>query len=100
MVNLLPRIERFISGFNILGMSTNDVESIRRTVNIRKIIDTIHDLVMGDRTLKVLEIAGPVGIASKQLYNILHFIRTSLKTKTCDALTGGFVVISAISLGL
>jgi hypothetical protein len=37
-----------------------------------EIVDKIHDMVMDDRRVKVLEIASAVGISSERVHNILH----------------------------
>ncbi|XP_026828418.1 histone-lysine N-methyltransferase SETMAR-like [Ooceraea biroi] len=67
-------VYKWFQNFRSGHMSTSDVECSGRPVEATtpEIIDKIHDMVMGDRRVKIREIASAMGISSERVHNILH----------------------------
>ena len=67
-------VYKWFQNFRAGHMGTCDAERSGRPVEVTtpEIIDQIHDMVMGDRRVKVRQIASAVGISTERVHNILH----------------------------
>ena len=67
-------VHKWFTGLCCGCTSTNDTERPRRPkeVTFQEIIDKIHDIVLGDRRLKIRELSDIVRISTERIFHTLH----------------------------